>query len=645
MSEFSSLFRPGRIGNLELKNRLIMPAMGTQLADTSGNVTDRMVEYYLVRARGGVALITPQFASVSADATLPFTTAIFDDAHLDNWKRLAEAVHGAGSKFCVQLMHIGMLFLYSGFVPEGMSVQVPSMTSLLPDAFPYHELTHADIDRYVEDFAQGARRAREAGADAIEIHACHGCLISSFMSPITNRREDEYGGSIENRARFARRVVESVRREAGAGPALIVRMNASDDMEGGVTIEEAIAQAGILERAGADAISISSGLEYWTTLSIPSYPFPDGPMLPLAEKVKQGIGIPVIAAGKITPELAAGVLEQGRADFIALARPLLADPELPNKLREGRLDEVRRCIYCNNCLKSATDRDAGPMSCSVNPFVSRESRYPYKPAARPKKVMIVGGGLAGMETALYLSERGHQVSIFEKASALGGQWLTACASPGKESYRALLDYLKRSLQKREIPVTLDCEVTRQMVLDAAPDTVVIATGAVPVGLRVPGADRPHVVQGHDVLGGTVKVKGKSVVVGGRFIGMEVAIMLAEQGKPVSIVTRAGLGEDGVKLEKFSYQTLANRLFALGVPLYLHSSVVEITERAVMVNMGGLVYPVPADTVIFSVGMRSVTTLAAELEGTGLEVHLVGDCVRPKDASDVSYQAAKLASLI
>ncbi|MCX5998078.1 MAG: NAD(P)/FAD-dependent oxidoreductase [Chloroflexi bacterium] len=643
MSSYSALFQPGKIGTLQLKNRLIMPAMGTQLADVDGRVTQRLIDYYVARARGGAALITPQFASISPDANLRLTMAIYDDSWIGDWRQLADAVHEAGSKLCLQLMSIGMLFLYSGFDPNTCTVEVPSLMPWLKPGLPYRELTLADIDRYVNDFAAGAVRSREAGADAVELHACHGCLVGSFLSPAINRRTDQYGGSVANRTRFARRIIEEMRARLGPDFPVVIRMNASDDVQGGLAIEEAVQQALILESAGVSAISVSGGLEFWSTLSVPSYLSGYGPMVPLAEKIKRAVKVPVITAGKMTPEMAAKVIEDHKADFIAMARPLLADPELPNKLQQGRPEEVRKCIYCNNCLKSATDPNAGPMSCSVNPFVSRESKYPFKRAPAPKKVVVIGGGLAGMETAIYLSERGHRVSLFEKERQLGGQWNVACASPGKDAYGSLTDYLKRSLDRHGVQVTLGTEVTKERVLAMKPDVTVVATGALPVGLRVPGGSLPHVVQGHDVLGGKAAVKGKAAVVGGRFIGMEVAIMLKEQGRDVCLVTKAGLGEDGIKLEQFTFKSLADRVVELGVPLFLNAPVLEITSTHVVIDLNGQVYQIPADTVILSVGMRSVNGLAKDLEGLVPELYTVGDCVKPQDASTVSYQAARLAS--
>jgi len=281
----------------------------------------------------------------------------------------------------------------------------------------------------------------------------------------------------------------------------------------------------------------------------------------------------------------------------------------------------------------------------VNPFLSREAKYPLTTAESPKKVMIVGGGLAGMETALFLAERGHQVCLYEKKHELGGQWNIACATPGKEDYATLTDYLKRSLDRYGVAVTLGTEVTKEKVLETKPDVVVVATGAVPLGLNVPGSTGENVVQGHDVIEGKVEVKGKVVVVGGRFIGMELAIWLKEQGKEVSLVTRAGLGENGIKLEKLSFKTLATKLIELNVPLYLNATVLEITNKAVVISLGNEIFLLPADTVILAVGMRSDNKLAQALEGAAPEVHMVGDCVRPRDAAEVSYQAAKLAAKI
>ncbi|MBM3133493.1 MAG: FAD-binding protein, partial [Chloroflexi bacterium] len=590
--------------------------------------------------KGGVGLIMTSYASVSADAPLMFNMAISDDSWVEDWRRLIDALHACGTKVGIQLMHVGMLYLFAGFVPKGATMKVPSPVPWVKGDIPCHVMTAEDIDRYVEDFARAARRAREAGADLIELHSCHGSLAGMFMSPILNRRRDEYGGNVENRTRFPRRIIERIRETVGPDFPIVIRINGSDDLEGGTTVEEAIQQARILESAGADGLSVSRGIEFWATTTIPSYLYPNGSMLSLVDEIKQAVKSPVIAAGKITPELAAEVIRDGRADFIALGRPLLADPILPAKLSNGRVQEVRRCIYCMNCLNQ--DRRAGRGSCSVNPFLNRESQYPMNPANRPKKVMVIGGGLAGMQSALLLAERGHNVSLHEKEARLGGQWNIASVVPDKSGHAAFVGYLERNLERSKVEIRLNAEVTGEKVLELKPDAVVIATGAVPAILDIPGARRPNVVQAVDVIAGKSHPKGRVVVLGGRFTAIETAILLAERGVEVSLVTRGALG---LTLERMTLRKLTKRLIDLRVPLYLNTAVLEINESTVAIRFNEEVFELPADTAVLAVGMNPQNELARELDGLVPEVHTVGDCVKPRNAAAVAYQAAQVAARI
>lgn len=264
MNKFSALFQPGNIGTLRLENRLIMPAMGNNLADEEGKVTERLIDHYRARARGGVGLVVIHFTSVTAEDTTPHHLALYDDKFIPGMRSLVETIHGEGAKACVQLMDWGLVLVLVGSIPKGMSLKVPSITSWMPGDKPYKEVDEKDIDRYVEDFAEAARRVKDAGADSVEFHACHGCLLSTFLSPVTNRRTDQYGGSVENRTRFVRRVVERTKEKAGREFPVLVRINGTDDVEGGVTPDEVLRQAAILEGAGADAISLSAGHEFWS---------------------------------------------------------------------------------------------------------------------------------------------------------------------------------------------------------------------------------------------------------------------------------------------------------------------------------------------------------------------------------------------
>lgn len=635
MNEFSALFQPGNIGTLRLKNRLIMPAMGNNLADEEGKVTERLLDHYRTRAAGGVGLIIVQFTLVTAEDKTAYHLGLYDDEYIPGMRRLIETIHKEGAKAAVQLMHWGLTLILLGLIPEGMSIKVPSITSWMTGDKPYKEVDEKDIDGYVEDFANAARRAKEAGADAVELHACHGCLASTFLSPVTNHRTDKYGGSVENRTRFVRQIVERTKEKAGREFPISVRINGSDDVEGGVTLDEVLRQAAILEKAGADAISISVGHEFWSPLTMPCYIFPEGLYVPLAERVKKAVKVPVITAGKIGPELAEQIIRDGKADFVALGRPLLADPDLPNKLREGRREDIRPCLYCNNCLT----RRRG--SCSVNPSLYRDAKFLPRPAEHSKKVMVVGGGLAGMQAAVLLAQRGHQVSLYERESELGGQWNIASAMPGKESYASFTDYLRRSLDKHGVSITMNTEVTKGKVLEIKPDAIVVATGANPQILNVPGITGPNVVQAIDIIKGETEAKGKIVVIGGRFMGMEVAVWLAERGKEVSLVTRTRLG-GRVAVERFTYRALTRRLIELRVPLYLHTSVLEITENGVVIALQGDVFFLPADTVILAVGSEPDNKLAQELQETVPELHTIGDCNEARDAAAATFEAAKIA---
>lgn len=641
MSKYPTLFSQGSIGKLKLKNRLVMNAMGTVLTDGTGNPSQRMLDYYSARAAGGIGLITTQCAGVSKDGSPGWELGIYNDSFIPGIKSIVDTIHENGSKVSVQLMHNGLLITFSGFVPEGMIIKVPSITPWLNPAWKYAELTEDEIDHYIDDFAQAARRAKEAGADAVELHACHGCLVSTFMSPITNRRTDKYGGSKENRLRFAKRIVEQINKATGKSFPFTVKINSSDDIEGGVSMDEVLYQAKELEKAGANAISISSGLEFWSALSIPCYAYPDGAMLALAEKVKKSVKIPVIAAGKIDAALGEKTLKAGKADFIALGRPVLADPELPDKLKAGKLEEICPCVYCNNCVR--TDPSSGP--CSVNPFLFREGKLPLPKTEHPKDIMVIGGGLAGMQAAILMSGRGHKVTLHERSTSLGGQWTIAANTPGKERFNDFTAYLERSLKKSGAKVKMKSEIKKDDIVDTRPDAVVVATGAIPCAIPVKGIDGKNVVQAIDVITGNAKVKGKCVVIGGRFIGLEVALMLAEQGKDVTIVTKALLGENGSKLERMTYRTLARKLIELRMPMFVNTNVIEITDKAVIMNWGGEIFDLQADTVILAVGARPDDQLAQALEGVVPELHIIGDAAKPSDAAAAVASAAKIAAKI
>ena len=645
LNTFTELFRPGSINLLEMKNRIVMAAVGSSLADAEGYVTDRAIDYYVERAKGGVGLIIVKLTSVMKNARGSRNhLAAYDDKFIPRLGDLSRAIKGHGARVALQLGHHGNNASHprrqQGFPPGEQVVVGPSPVAYIETGVIPHELTRAEIHELVEAFASASRRAKEAGFDAVEIHGAHGKLISQFLSPYYNRRTDEYGGSVENRARFGAEILAAARRKAGPDFPLIMRMDGWDGYEGGFSLEEAVTTAPLFVEAGADALHISAGASEATHWQFLPYTQESGGLVHLAEAVKKVVTVPIITVGKLgDPLLAEEVLKRGRADFIALGRPLVADPCLANKTREGRLEEIRSCICCNNCVGSGSYKG---WSCTVNPSVLREREYAITPASVRKNVMVIGGGLAGMEAATVCAQRGHTVTLFEKTGELGGQWNIACRQEHKQHFAAVTRRLKREMDDAGVTVVLHTEVSKALVEKRHPDTVIIATGATPATLPVRGADRENVVQANDVILGTAPVGNRVVVIGGRHVGMEVAIALARQGKDLSLVTRRKVGRD---VRKATRLALLDMLMEQKVRLYPYFEVVEIRAGGVMAVNEGTLFFLKADTVILGVGATPEQGLIDTLRPLVAELHAIGDCVEPKDALAAISQGAEVGRIV
>ena len=644
MVKLTKLFEPGMIGTMEVKNRIVMSPMGTFTADEDGYITDRTIDYYVERAKGGVGLILSQATSILPECATPGRSWLYDDKFIPRHRELSRAIHEHGGKMALEIQHNGKTLSKERTDHKHSKDLIPMGPSAIPwiyNGIAPKEATRDDIKRIVEGWAEAARRTKDAGFDAVEIHGAHGYLLSTFLSPSTNKRTDEYGSSLENRARFACEVLARVRDKVGPAFPIIFRINGSDYLEGGITLEDTLRQAPMFVEAGANALDVSASTMEAPESQFPSYMWPAGSLVYLAEAVKKVVKVPVIAVGKLSdPILANRVLEEGKADFIAMGRGLLADPELPNKAKVGRLDDIRQCIYCNHCLGRGKER-----FCIVNPALLREKEFIIKPTTSPKKVMVIGGGLAGMEAARVLAERGHQVSLYEKSDKLGGQWNIASQQKFKESYASVTERMTRGLDKAGVKVVLNKEVTAQFVREIRPDAVVVATGASPRTLDVPGADGKNVVQANDVITGKTKVGDSVIVVGGRVVGMEVADFLAEQGKEVSVVTLHRLGENGRPPVVTIYRTLRDRMINHGVRIYPDSPVVEIRDNGVyVVDSQHLVF-LKADTVVLAVGAKPDNRLVEELKGVVPEMYAIGDCVEPRDALDATHEGAEIGRKI
>lgn len=644
-TQFTKLLQPGKIGGMTVRNRIVLPGMGTGSNDDGpaglmSELSDRTIDYYAERAKGGAGLIITQACTIMYESRGIGNLQLHDDSVIPRFAQLAKAIQAHGAKAVVQIVHHGtILSLRSMYLPDKEAVK-PLAPSAIPfpenDVMPI-EMAQEDIDRVVAGFAEAARRVKDAGFDAVEIHGAHGYLIGQFRSPMTNKRTDKYGGGPENRARFCCEVLAAVRKKVGPDYPVLLRMSGTSYSEGGITVEDSVIQAPLFVEAGADAIDVSVGSLETYHYILPPYMVPAGLNVPAAEAIKKAVKVPVIAVGRLGTDipLAESILEKGQADFIAIGRGLIADPYLPQKVSEGRLEDIQECISCNKCISSDVMGKYKGIGCSVNPAVMRERAFPaLKSAAAPGKVLVVGGGLAGMEAARVLAERGHDVSLYEKSDRLGGQWNIVVTEKEQRAYTNLIKRLVRGMDKAGVKVMMNSEATADDIAKAGPCKVVIATGATPRTLRVPGIDGANVVQANDVILGNAKVGARAVVIGGGSTGMEVSNSLAKSGKKVVLVE--ALPKIGGPMVIYNYKHLLSGLIENGVVILADYPLMGVTEHGVYVKSNvkpemDLLF-IKADTVILAVGVKPDAGLAEELRQRGVDVELIGDCGGPEKSA-------------
>ena len=621
--KLQKLFTPVKVGRLELKNRIIMPPMIERLA-THGAPNDAVNDFYAARARGGVALIVLTPGIIDISMASPIQLGIYEDSFIPRLRQFTDLIHSCGGRVGIQLMHLGR---QGGEIKKYKPV-APSPIPLTPkDAVP-RELTTGEVEGLVEKFAEAARKARDAGFDMVELHGCHGYLLSGFLSPLTNQRGDKYGGSVANRARFVVEIVKLIKGRAGQDFPVSVRMNGSDYMPGGTTVDMARQTAKLLEEAGVDMIGVSGGAYGSYPVIVPPYDQPRGCNVPLAAAVKEAVKVPVAVAGRLDdPLIADEVLVSGKADVIAVARGLLADPELPNKAARGDFKGICRCIACNVCI-DGDPTPVSPITCTVNPEAGREREMVITPAPRQKKVMIIGGGLSGLEAARVAAARGHKVTLYEEDADLGGQWLLASKPPHKEDHLLLLHYLVGQLDKLGAERKCAVKVTAALVEEVKPDVVLVATGAKPLMPSIPGVEREEVVTAWDVLGGG-KVGWRVLVVGGGLTGLETAEFLAEQGKEVVVVEM--LKRVGADMGGTIRWHLMNRTKTLNIKTFVSTQIKEIRPKGVVVvSRNGAEETWDAfDTVVLACGVRPKDELSKQIREKVKEVYVIGDAAKAR----------------
>jgi len=652
------LFEPICINSLKLKNRIVMTAMHLGYCE-KGFVTDRLIDFYKERAGGGVGLITVGGCAIDLHGYRSMIR-VDDDRYVPGLARLVSAVKESGAAVCAQLFQPGR---YGSNLSGGLTPVAPSAIEYRATGQIPRELTPEEIYSLVDCFANSASRVKEAGFDAVEVIGSAGYLISQFLSPLTNHREDSFGGGLEGRIRFGIMVASRIREKLGTDFPLIFRISGSEFMPGGSTRDDIKYFCAELEKAGVDALNVTGG---WHETKVPqiSMEVPRGAFAYLARQVKDAVSIPVIACNRINdPYVAESIVSDGIADMVGMGRGLIADPQLPLKAEAERFGEIRKCVGCNQgCLESVFA--SGSVRCLVNARAGREDETVIYPAEIKKRVLVVGGGPAGMEAARVAALRGHRVTLWEKARVLGGQVNLAAVPPGRGEFHSLIEYLARQMVALGVSVRLGMEATEENVTAFGADAVVMATGARPSMPPVDGRDGPNVAQARDVLSGRACTGKRVVIVGGGAVGCETALYLARKGTldPESfqflalngaesadtlfrLATR-GLKEVTILEMRKSLaadMTVTSRWIVLqdlkryGVNTLTGCSIEKITGESVVISCGDRKEEICADTVVLAVGSKPESDLCEILKEDLKEIYLVGDAVIPRKAMDAIYE--------
>ena len=622
----SLLFTPVRINNLTLKNRIQMSSMMTNYAAANGEVTDRMIHYYTERAEGGCGLIMIEATYVSRRGnSYNFGLGIDDDKLIPGLRRMTDSIHAKNGRVGMQLQHGGRSS--NPARNEGPVQLVSFIPGLTPNA-ESRVMDVAEIHQLVEDYANAALRAKKSGFDLVELHGAHGYIINQFLSPLTNHRTDEYGGSPENRMRFLLEVLAACREAVGPDFPITCRLSVEECRPGGLTLDMSLPIAKALVEAGVDGLNISRGGAETNHYTIAPGCIPEGCNVHLAKAVRDAVDarVPVAVVGRIsTRAVAEKILEDRQADIIVMGRALIADPFLPAKLEAGMDMDVVPCLACNEGCAGGIGK-GGPVTCAVNARAGFEMMYPRgEKAAQAKHVAVVGAGPAGMEAALVLARRGHRVTLFEKGDSLGGLLNIAKLPPHKSTFQRLVDYYAHALPGAGVEIRLGVEVTAAMIEELAPDMTIVATGSTAV---VPGFCRGKkgVVTAQQVLLGE-KTGSNCLVVGGGLVGSETAEFLVDQGKKVTILElRDTIAPD---MENRARRFLLPRLQKAGVTFLLQTEVVEISDEGVVRVRDPRRKErslKPFDSIVLALGYRPCNDLYYDLVQDAVPCREVGDCL-------------------
>lgn len=637
---YENLLSPGKIGTLTLKNRSVFPPMGSGYVENEYPI-QQLTDYHVRRVRGGCAMNIVEIAAVHPTSKSPTILGIYDDKFIHGLAEMAKAIKDAGGVTCIQLWHGGRQTSGKPFGGQ------PVAPSAIANAFIGEEpraLTLEEVQEIISSYGDAALRAQKAGFDAVEIHGAHGYLIDQFLNSYTNKRNDRYGGSLENRARFGCEVVRDVRKKVGGDFPIILRMSAIEHVKDGIELEDAIEAAKLYVKEGLDALDVSQGCYDALPYTVPPYFLPQKVNVYNAYQIKKNTHVPMIVAGRINnPDTAEEVLHDGMADFIGLGRPLLAEPDFIKKTMEGNTDDIVRCIACNQGCVGRVFKGLGN-SCIFNPATGHEREVLIKPAKQKKKVLVIGGGPAGLEAARVAQIRGHEVILLEKEVALGGQFIEAGRAPHKELFAEAAIHMGYRAFKAGVDIRVYTTANEERIREINPDVVIVATGADPIMPDIPGIGRLNVYEARKIIVSDQLIGENHVaVIGGGLIGLEAMEILSFQGKKVEVIEMADeIGKDlEMYLKPYVFGIIKEQL----IKIHLNTQLIEIMDDSITIENEGKQREMPCGAVVIAVGSKSNTSITDTVKKLGYEYHVIGDAKEPSKILQAIWGANEIARSI
>ncbi|MFC1863533.1 FAD-dependent oxidoreductase [Thermodesulfobacteriota bacterium] len=637
------LFSPFSIKGLQLKNRIVMPPLASFLIEADGSITDKTIEHYRRRAAGGPAMVIMEAHSVSKEGYVSVHQArIYEDRYIEGIYQIANVIRSEGSIPAIQIHHAGRQ------VPTRVIKRKPLAPSPLPcptikgDVEP---MTIDGIHEMIQKFGEAADRIIQAGFELIEIHGAHGYLINQFLSRFSNIREDEYGGDINGRARFAREIVREVRKRVGSDFPVSFKISAQEFVPDGLTTEESIKILKLLVQDGINVVQVSAGNDAtpeW--ISQPMF-MKKACLSDSAKQIKGALDIPVMSVGRINdPVVANNLIKEKTADLVCIGRGLLADPELPKKAQKGHFDDIRLCIACNKCMQSIFRH--GKIECLVNPSLGREKEMEIHPAKRRKKVMVVGGGPGGLNVAWVAAKRGHEVTLYEQGDSLGGQLIIGSVSYFKKEMGSIIKFQKKQLEKHNVRCELNTRVTLEKIKKEGPDVLILATGSTPIRPQVSGIDNKIVITVPQIFNGVKPFSKNIVVIGGGATGCEVALHLSEKGYPVIIVEQ--LPNIGPEIEAITRNVILQIFKKNEVQIFTSHKLSKIVENGVfLTDTEGNESFLRAGGVVIAIGNSPDNYLFEQMKFLNLDIetYRIGDCLEPRSAKEAILEGARIGRSI